>query len=96
MNPFLSLASCSSIVGQLVKDRLSKHQWQFTGGRPKTLDEIRMVVCELSALAAIFEGVVCDMEGKGEEEGATEAIRRMKRALEWVDCESIVCIFEDE
>lgn len=73
-------------LGQLVQDRLEKVHRQFPASRPRTLDDFRSVVDELSDIADICQAAVGRLDAQDRTLDAAAAYVEVKRALDWVEC----------
>ncbi|KAF2844064.1 hypothetical protein T440DRAFT_523789 [Plenodomus tracheiphilus IPT5] len=72
-------------LGQLVKDRLQKVHQRFPDSRPRTLDDFREVIDELSDLADTCQTVVGRLDAQDGGCDAAAAYGEVKRALDWVE-----------
>lgn len=65
---------------QLVQDRLQKVHQRFPASRPRTLDDFREVIDELSDLADICQTVVGRLDAQDGRSDAAAAY------VDWVEC----------
>lgn len=82
---FVPLVSSLDLT-QLVQDRLQKVHQRFPASRPRTLDDFREVIDELSDFADTCQTVVRRLDAQDGRSDLAAAYGEVKRALDWAQC----------